>query len=116
MDAEFEQSTTQLRDASASELERRMARDGWTMKRKPSKFKVTGTPQYFKPGDEQAYTGLPAVARAYYPDLVVAVAPRSAPRSASAAAPRKAAARAPAEKPATKPAAKSATRAPKTAR
>ena len=65
-----------------------MARDGWTMKRKPSKFKVTGTPQYFKPGDEQAYTGLPAVARAYYPDLVVAVAPPRAP----AAAPRRTAA------------------------
>ena len=63
-----------------------MARDGWTMKRKVTHLgPITGTPRYYKPGDDQVYAGLTAVARAYYPDLVAAVAPRSAP----AAAPRK---------------------------
>jgi len=57
-----------------------MARDGWTKTRKKTTSfgPVTGALQYHKPGDDQVYAGLPAVARAYYPDLV-AVAPRPAP-------------------------------------
>ena len=60
----------------AAELERRMARDGWTMKRKVTPMgPITGTPRYYKPGDDVAYAGLPAVARAYYPDLIVGGVP-----------------------------------------
>ena len=69
-----------------------MARDGWTMKRKVTPLgPITGTPRYYKPGDDSAYPGLPAVARAYYPDLVVGgvpdwVAPKPAARPPAAGA------------------------------
>ena len=44
-----------------------MARDGWTMKRKVTHLgPITGHPRYYKPGDDTAYAGLPAVARALH--------------------------------------------------
>ena len=58
-----------------AELERRMARDGWTMKRKVTPLgPITGTPRYYKPGDDHLRGAAGRRAR-LLPDLVVGGVP-----------------------------------------